>query len=197
MFGTRILRPIIDEFLRVHPDVQIRYLLLDRQVRLTDEGIDVALRIAPLPDSSLIAIKVGEIRRVVAASPHYLEHHPRVRVPEDLAAHECITHGEPMQHEVWSFPPLPGTEKPRNIRVSSRLHVNLIESAVRSAADGHGVVRVLSYQVEQEMRDGRLKIILADAEPSPLPVHLITPEGRLESAKVRAFVDFAVARLRR
>ncbi|HTJ91410.1 MAG TPA: LysR substrate-binding domain-containing protein, partial [Acidocella sp.] len=88
MFGTRILRPVVDEFLRAYPDVQIRYLLLDRQVRLTDEGIDVALRIAPLPDSSLIAIKVGEIRRVVAASPQYLENRPMVRGPEDLAFHE-------------------------------------------------------------------------------------------------------------
>jgi DNA-binding transcriptional LysR family regulator len=197
MFGTRLLRPIIDEFLHAYPDVQVRYLLLDRQVRLTDEGIDVALRIAPLPDSSLIAIKVGEIRRVVAASPHYLESRPMVRVPEDLAVHDCITHGEPLQNEVWNFPPLPGTDKPRNVRVSARLHVNLIESAVRSAADGHGVVRVLSYQIEPEVRDGRLKIILAGAEPDPIPVHLVTPAGRLESAKVRAFVDFAVARLRR
>jgi DNA-binding transcriptional LysR family regulator len=197
MFGTRILRPIVDEFLRAYPDVQIRYLLLDRQVHLTDEGIDVALRIAPLPDSSLIAIKVGEIRRVVAASPQYLENGPMLRGPEDLAFHECITHGEPLQNEVWSFPALPGTEKPRNVRISARLHVNLIESAVRSAVDGHGVVRVLSYQIEPEVHDGRLKIILADAEPDPIPVHLITPAGRLESAKVRAFVDFAVARLRR
>ena len=165
--------------------------------RLTDEGIDVALRIAPLPDSSLIAIKVGEVRRVVAASPSYLASRPPIRVPEDLAAHECITHGEPSQNEIWSFPPLPGMDRLRNIRMSSRLHVNLIESAIGTAADGHGVIRVMSYQVEQEVEDGRLEIVLADAEPDPVPVHLITPAGRLESAKVRAFVDFAVARLRR
>lgn len=165
--------------------------------RLTDEGIDVALRIAPLPNSSLIAIKVGEVRRVVAASPSYLASRPPIRVPEDLAAHECITHGEPSQNEIWSFPPLPGMDRLRNIRMSSRLHVNLIELAIGTAADGHGVIRVMSYQVEQEVEDGRLEIVLADAEPDPVPVHLITPAGRLESAKVRAFVDFAVARLRR
>ena len=85
---------------------------------------------------------------------------------------------------------------PRNVHIVPRLHVNLIESAVRSAADGNGIVRVLSYQIEQEVRDGRLKILLSDAEPDPLPVHLITPDGRLGIAKVRAFMDFAIPRLR-
>jgi DNA-binding transcriptional LysR family regulator len=118
-------------------------------------------------------------------------------IPEGLASHDCITPGEPLQSEIWGFPPRPGAEKLRNIRIFSRLNVNLIESAVRTAADGQGIGRVLSDQIEQEVRDGRLKVILADAEPDPIPVHLITPEGRLESAKVRVFVDFAVALLRR
>jgi DNA-binding transcriptional LysR family regulator len=196
MFGTRILRPIVDEFLGVYADVQVRYLLLDRQVSLTDEGVDVALRIAHLPDSTLIASKVGQIRRVVAASPQYLAGRPPITEPADLARHDCITHGEPTQNALWSFPPKRDAAAPRNVHIVPRLHVNLIESAVRSAAEGHGIVRVLSYQVEQEVRDGRLAILLSDAEPEPLPVHLITPDGRLGVAKVRAFMDFAALRLR-
>jgi DNA-binding transcriptional LysR family regulator len=196
MFGTRILRPIIDEFLAEQEAVQVRYLLLDRIVGLTDEGMDVALRIAHLPDSGLIATKVGEIRRVVAASPGYLAGRPAIREPADLAAHACITHGEAGQSVTWSFPPKAGTSGHRHVRVTPRLHVNLIESAVRSAAEGRGIVHVLSYQIEQEVRDGSLVILLADDEPEPLPVHLVTPDGRLGIAKVRAFVDFAAVRLR-
>jgi DNA-binding transcriptional LysR family regulator len=171
-------------------------LLLDRIVGLTDEGMDVALRIAHLPDSGLIATKVGEIRRVVAASPGYLAGRPAIREPADLAAHACITHGEAGQSVTWSFPPKSGTSGHRHVRVTPRLHVNLIESAVRSAAEGRGIVHVLSYQIEQEVRDGSLVILLADDEPEPLPLHLVTPDGRLGIAKVRAFVDFAAVRLR-
>jgi DNA-binding transcriptional LysR family regulator len=196
MFGLRILRPILDEFLIAYPAVQVRYLLLDRQVSLTDEGVDIALRIAHLPDSSLIASKLGQIRRVVAASPRYLAGRPAITQPADLAQHDCIAHGEPAQSEIWSFPAKRDTAALRNVHIVPRLHVNLIESAVRSAADGHGIIRVLSYQIEQEVRNGQLEILLADAEPAPIPVHLITPDGRLEIAKVRAFMDFAVIRLR-
>jgi DNA-binding transcriptional LysR family regulator len=97
---------------------------------------------------------------------------------------------------VWSFPPRPGASAHRNIRVSRRLSVNAIESAIRSAADGRGVVRVLSYQIEEEVRDRRLVILLEADEPEPLPVHLVMPDGRLGIAKVRAFVDFAAAQLK-
>ena len=196
MFGMRVLRPVIDEFLAAYPTVQVRYLLLDRQLSLTDEGVDIALRIAHLPDSSLIATRLGEIRRVVAASPQYLAARPPIAQPADLSRHDCIAHGEPTQSVIWSFPPKADATALRNVHIMPRLHVNLIESAVHSAADGNGIVRVLSYQIEEEVRDGRLKILLSDAEPAPLPVHLITPDGRLGVAKVRAFMDFAVPRLR-
>jgi DNA-binding transcriptional LysR family regulator len=204
MFGTRVLRPILDAFLAEQPAVQARYLLIDRLVNLADEGIDVALRIAHLPDSGLIATRVGAVRRVVAASPAYLAGRTAIREPADLAHHDCIAHSgasagastEPGQTEVWSFPPRPGAGGHRNIRVSPRLAVNAIESAIRSAADGRGVVRVLSYQIEEEVRDGRLVILLEADEPEPLPVHLVIPDGRLGIAKVRAFVDFAAARLK-
>jgi DNA-binding transcriptional LysR family regulator len=196
MFGTRILRPIVDDFLAAYPSVQVRYLLLDRQVSLTDEGIDIGLRIAHLPESSLIMKPLGSIRRVVAASPGYLANRPPIKVPADLAQHECITHGEPAHSEAWQFPPAAGGTAPRHVRIYPRLHVNLIESAIRTAADGCGIVRVLSYQIAQELLEGRLTILLEDSEPDPIPVQFIVPEGRLGVAKVRAFIDFATPWLR-
>lgn len=196
LFGTRILRPIVDEFLQNNPDVQIRYLLLDRQTNLTEEGIDTALRIAHLPDSGMVAVKVGSVRRVVAAAPSYLKGKPAIRVPSDLKTHACISHFDLGRGNVWTFPPRPGTKAHLNIRIKTRLVVNTIESMVRSAADGHGVVRVLSYQIDQEIRDGQLQILLKSAEPEPVPVHLIAPAGRMDLPKVRAFIDFATIRLK-
>ncbi len=204
MFGTRILRPVVDDFLASQPAVQARYLLIDRVVNLAEEGVDVALRIAHLQDSGLIATRVGEVRRVVAAAPAYLAGRPAITAPADLAAHDCIAHtglgaapdAASGPAEVWSFPPRPGAGGQRHVRVAARLTVNAIDSAIRSAADGRGVVRVLSYQIEQEVLDGRLVILLEDDEPEPLPVHLVMPDGRLGIAKVRAFVDFAAARLK-
>jgi len=196
MFGTRILRPIVSAFLASQPAVQIRYLLLDRLVNLIDEGVDVALRIAHLPDSALIALRVGEVRRVLCAAPSYLARFPAIAEPADLAQHDCIAVAQLSPNEMWSFPPPPGGTIARTVRVKPRLTVNAIEPAVDAAIDGEGIVRVLSYQIEREIRDGRLVVVLRQDEPPPLPVHLVVPEGRLALAKVRAFVDYSVARLR-
>lgn len=193
--GVRILRPILDAFLDAQPAVKINLILLDRPVSLIDEGIDVALRIAHLPDSNLIAIRVGEVRRVVCASPSYLAGRPPINEPGDLAEHQCITLAH-YGHDSWNFPPAAGASAPRHAQIAPRLIVNSIEAAVASAVEGHGVTRVFSYQVAELVRDGRLTLLLADAEPPPLPVHVIAPEGRLSVAKVRAFVDFAVPRLK-
>jgi DNA-binding transcriptional LysR family regulator len=193
--GEDVLRPILDAFLDAHPAVSARLLLLDRPVSLIDEGIDAALRIAHLPDSTLVAVRVGEVRRVVAAAPSYLAQHPRIAEPADLAKHRVVS----MTHfgiESWSFPPVPGSTIARTVQFAPRLIVNSVRAAVASAAEGHGVTRLFSYHVGEEIRSGRLKIVLADAEPAPLPVHIITPEGRLAVPKVRAFVDFALPRLK-
>ncbi|HLZ65930.1 MAG TPA: LysR family transcriptional regulator [Aliidongia sp.] len=194
--GTRILRPILDGFLDHYGSVQARLLLLDRPVHLVDEGIDVALRIAQLPDSSLIAVRLGEVRRVVCAAPAYLRRRPAPTAPEHLVDHDCVSFAQAGEGEVWNFPPAGDAKLARPVRVRPRLTVNTIEAAVGSAIDGHGITRVYSYQVEQEVRDGRLVLLLEDCEPPKLPVHLIVPEGRLAIAKVRAFVDFATPRLR-
>ncbi len=193
--GEDVLRPILDAFLDAHPAVSARLLLLDRPVSLVDEGIDAALRIAHLPDSTLVAVRVGEVRRVVAAAPSYLAQHPRIAEPADLAKHRVVS----MTHfgvDSWSFPPTPGSTTARTVQFAPRLIVNSVRAAVASAAEGHGVTRLFSYHVGEEIRAGRLKIVLADAEPAPLPVHIITPEGRLAVPKVRAFVDFALPRLK-
>ncbi|OWJ56447.1 LysR family transcriptional regulator [Inquilinus limosus] len=193
--GEDVLRPILDAFLDAYPAVSARLLLLDRPVSLIDEGIDAALRIAHLPDSTLVAVRVGEVRRVVAAAPAYLAQHPRIEQPADLARHRIVS----MTHfgiDSWSFPPAPGSTSARTVQFAPRLIVNSVRAAVASAAEGHGVTRLFSYHVGEEVQAGRLKVVLTDAEPAPLPVHIITPEGRLSVPKVRAFVDFALPRLK-
>ncbi len=196
MFGTHILRPIIGAFLKAHPDVQIRLLLLDQMINLIDEGVDVALRIAALPDSAMIALHVGDVRRVLCASPDYLAHKPPITAPADLSDHDCIAIAQLSPNEIWSFPPVPGQRMNRSVRMRPRLMVNADQAAVDAAVDGEGVLRIMSYKIDQHVREGRLVILLPEDELPPLPAHLVIPEGRLASAKVRAFVDFAAARLR-
>lgn len=193
--GETILRPIADAFMNETPGVNIRLHLFDRPSALIDEGIDLALRIAHLPDSSLVAIRVGEIRRVVLAAPDYLDRAPPMTEPADLAKHEIIA----MTHfglESWSFPPLEGSAVPRVVAFTPRFIVNSIRGAVASAVSGRGVTRMFSYHAADEIRDGTLRIVLAADEHEPLPVHLISPQGRLQTPKVRAFADFAVPRLK-
>ena len=193
--GRRLLRPILDAFLDEQPAVKARLLLLDRTVSLIDEGIDVGLRIAHLPESTMVAIRIGQVRKVLCAAPAYLDKHPPLETPADLAEHRCIQMTW-FGQDAWSFPPAPGTNAQRHITFEPRLIVNTVEAAVESVLEGHGVTRVLSYQIADEVRAGRLRIVLADAEPPPLPVHLIMPEGRLSMPKVRAFVEFATPRLK-
>ncbi|SAK47690.1 LysR family transcriptional regulator [Caballeronia pedi] len=194
--GEDFLRPMLDDFIARFPAVSVRLQMLDRPVSLIDEGIDVALRIAHLSDSTLIAIPVGEVRRVVAASPRYLSTHPRIAQPADLAQHQIIS----MTHfglDSWSFPTSTGSTIPQVVQFTPRLIVNTVRAAVASAVDGHGLTRLFSYHVAREVKDRTLQIVLPDSEHAPLPVHLLTPHGRLSVPKVRAFVDFATPRLRR
>jgi DNA-binding transcriptional LysR family regulator len=194
--GTRLLRPLVDAFLDEQPQVQVRMLLLDRVVSLLDEGVDLALRIAHLPDSSLIALRIGSVRQVVCAAPSYLARHGVPQEPGDLAGHRCIAQIHPLAGELWTFPPMAEGGRPRQVKVRPRLMASSVEAAIASAADGHGLVRPLCYQVADEVRSGRLKLVLTDCEPELLPVHLVAPEGRLSVAKVRAFADFALPKLK-
>jgi DNA-binding transcriptional LysR family regulator len=193
--GEELLRPILDAFMEAYPTVNIRLYLLDRPVNLIDEGMDLALRIQHLADSSLVAHRVGDVRKVIAASPRYLARHPCIDEPADLVKHQIIA----MTHfglDAWSFPPLEGSSVMRSISFAPRFVVNSVRGAISSAVDGHGVVRLFSYHIASEIKEGRLRVVLANAESNPIPVHLVSPYGRLSVPKVRAFVDFALPRLR-
>ncbi|GLQ88807.1 LysR family transcriptional regulator [Dyella flagellata] len=193
--GVELLRPIVDAFMEQYPTVSVRMYLLERPVNLIDEGMDLALRITHLPDSTLVAHRVGEVRRVIVASPRYLATHPRIDEPGDLSKHPVIA----LQHsgvESWTFPPLEGSSVPRVVPVAPRLIVNNVRATIASTVEGHGVTRLLSYHVAEEIKQGLLRIVLADAEQAPIPVHVVAPYGRLSVPKVRAFVDFALPRLR-
>lgn len=194
--GEEVVQPILSDFLDVHPAVSARLLLLDRPVNLIDEGVDIALRIGHLPDSSLIATRLGgDVRRVVVGSPRYLAAHPRIDEPADLAKHQIVAFTN-FGLDSWNFTPAPGGSIPRTVQFTPRCTVNTVRAAVALAVAGRGLTRLYSYHVAEYVRDGRLKIVLPDAEHPPLPVHLVTPQGRMSVPKVRAFVDFAVPRLR-
>jgi DNA-binding transcriptional LysR family regulator len=193
-FGRLHVRPLVDAFLDAHAEVRARLLLLDRVVSLIDEGLDVAIRIGHMPDSSLVAVKVGEVRRVVCASPEYLARHKRPRAPSDLSRHECISFSGLAPTETWAFGSRRG--RARQVRIRPRLSVNTADAAIGSALDSRGVTRVLSYQIAAELRERRLVELLAGCAPSPVPVHVVYAAASGHDPKVRAFVDLAVAKLR-
>jgi DNA-binding transcriptional LysR family regulator len=193
--GVEFLRAIVDDFMEEYPTVNVRLYRLDRPVNLIDKGIDLALRISHLADWTLVADPVGDVRRVVVASPHYLSKHPRIVEPADLGKHQIIA----MTHfglDSWRFPPAAASSVPRAVPFTPRFVVNSVRAAASSAVDAHGVTRLFSYHVAAEIKEGLLRVILADAEHSPIPVHLVSPHGRLSVPKVRAFVGFALPRLR-
>jgi DNA-binding transcriptional LysR family regulator len=196
-FGRLYVRPLVDAFLERYPSVQVRLLLLDRVVNLIEEGMDVAVRIGHLPDSGLIAIKVGEVRRLLCASPGYFARRKAPRVPMDLKSHDCISFNAMTPSDVWIFAHGAKENASTQVRVFPRLTVTEAQAAIGAALDGHGVTRVLSYQVERELKAGRLEVILEDFEPTPWPVNVIYPEARLSAAKVRAFADLVVPGLRK
>ena len=192
LFGSRHIAPLLFEFLDRHPQLQARALFTNRLVHLVDEGFDVALRIAVLPDSSLTAVSVGHMRAVVVASPAYLRRHGVPRHPADLKSHRAIGFTIEGQDRVaWNFNGTRATPPP-----GERLVVNANEVKVAAAVAGQGLARALAYQVTDEVRDGRLRVVLKEHEPPPVPVHLVYPAGRVAAAKVREFVRFAGERLR-
>lgn len=194
VFGHLHLVPVAAAFLERHPEVDIQLRLGDRNVNLIEEHVDVALRIGALPDSSLVATQVGAIRRVVCASPDYLERFGSPRSLDELAAHRGITFDGLEAATAWTFG-ADGGEK-RQVPVHSRMTVSTADAAIAAAALGLGLTRVLSYQVADALRDGRLVRLLVDHEPPAVPASLIYPgQGRLPM-KTRAFIDFATGLLR-
>jgi len=191
-FGRSYIAPLLFEFLDRHPQLQARAVFTNRLVHLIEEGFDVALRIALLPDSGLTAVPVGQMRRVMVASPHYLKRHGVPREPADIKQHRAIGfHTEGHDRSRWVF----GTGRARGAP-RERLVVNANEVAVAAAVAGHGLALALSYQVCDEVRDGRLRVVMREHEPPLVPVHLVYPAGRAAAAKVRGFVNYAAEQLR-
>jgi DNA-binding transcriptional LysR family regulator len=193
-FGRRHVAPLAIGFLAAFPETQIELVLNDRNLDLIDEGLDVAVRIGPLADSSQVARRVGEVRRVLVASPAYLAARGTPKKPADLAAHDTILGSARAEASEWRF----GAAKSTTVvRLSPRLLCNDIEARLVAVRAAQGIARVLSYQVSEELEAGALVRLLAGFEPPPLPVHLVAPSGSHKAPKVRAFLDHAAERLGR
>jgi len=187
LFGRLHVLPVVRAFMAQYPDVTARMMLLDRPVDLVEEGLDVAIRIGPLPDSSAIATRLGALRRVMVASPDYLERRGVPASLHDLATHDIVMFGGLGR---WEF-------REGAVRLTPRLSVTTAEAAIDAAAAGAGITRVLSYQAVDALKRSRVVQVLAAMESEETPVHLLYPAGAHPPPKLRAFVDFAVPRLRR
>jgi len=190
LFGRMHVVPIILDFLERYPDISTRLLFRDSLVDLIGDAFDVAIRIAHLPDSSLRAIQVGSVRRVVCASRAYLAAHGTPQTPDELSQHETIAFSASAEPAEWTF------AAGRTVTPAARFTVSGSDVAIAAAVAGRGITRVLSYQIASEVRAGKLEIILAEFEPPPLPINVVYAEGLRAAARVRTFVDFAVDRLR-
>jgi len=193
VFGRRHVLPIALEFLADNPEITLRLFLADRQINLIEEHVDIAVRIGHLEDSGLIATRVGAVRRVICASPGYLARRGTPRRPEDLKNHDGITfRGFPIAPE-WRY----RKDGPAfAVEPKTRLAVNTTEAAVDAALAGLGIIRVLSYQVTDELRSGALQSVLEEFAPEPLPVSLVYADAGLQPPKVRTFLDWTVPKLR-
>jgi DNA-binding transcriptional LysR family regulator len=188
LFGRLHVAPLMSTYLSRHPAVTGELTLSDRNVNLVEDGIDVAVRIGVLADSSLYARKLGETRRVVVAAPKYLARRKPPRDPADLATHAIVHFSGVRPQPEWTFL---RDGQPVHITLTPVFTTNSADAAVAHAERGGGLTLVLAYQVADALRAGRLRIILPEFEPPPLPIQLVYPSTRLLSAKVRAFVDLA------
>ena len=193
VFGRLHVLPIVTAFLAAFHDINIRLVLADRMVNLLEEHADLAVRIGALADSALVATRVGSIRRVTCGSPAYLAAHGAPQHPRDLAAHSCVTFETLMSPTFWSFTAGRDTVP---VTVRSRLVVSTAEAAIDAAIAGTGITRVLSYQVADAVKAGKLVVVLTQYEPPRSPVSLVTNGQGLLPQKLRAFLDFAAPLLR-
>jgi DNA-binding transcriptional LysR family regulator len=193
VFGRLHVLPVLLEFLNTYPEIDVRLTLADHVVNLQEDHVDLAVRIGELPDSSLVAMRVGSIGRVVCGSPAYFAERGTPKRPNELSKHDCITFNGLTSPEAWIFLSGKGTI---SVAVHSRLIVNTAEAAIDAAITGLGITRVLSYQVADALRTGALLLALREFEPPPVPVSLVhAGQGRL-ALKLRAILDFAAPRLR-
>lgn len=193
LFGRKIVTPALLGLMEIYPDISLSTLFVDRVVHLQDEGVDVAVRIAHLPDSSLMAVRVGSVRRIMVASPEYLERRGRPETPEDLDEHDLIHFASSVEASGW---PLQSGGKTNLIKVVSRIRTNTADVAIAAACAGRGITRVLSYQAADEVAAGLLVPVMTKFNPPDVPVHVVHKEVHHVSARVRAVVDHLVGELR-
>ena len=194
LFGRMFVTPILGDFLDQYPQVNATTLFVDRVVNLMDEGLDIAIRIGNLPDSSLIAVRCGTVRRVMFASPDYIKRHGLPLHPEELSGHRLI---QPTALSASDELTYLEEGVPRSVRINPRIRMNTNDAVIEMALNGWGISRLLSYQVAPYLADGRLLAILEEYELPEMPIHIVHQEGRMVSAKIRAFVDYMAERLRR
>jgi DNA-binding transcriptional LysR family regulator len=188
-FGRLHVSPVMTAYLKRYPEVSSELRLEDRMVSLVEDGVDLAVRIGQLPDSSLVARQVGAMRRIVVASPAYLKAHGEPKTPGALALHQIIQFGASAATADWVFGK-DGDEV--RINVTPRLTTNVADAAIQYAEAGGGLTRVLAYQAAGAVKRGRLRVVLQKFEQGVLPIHIVYPTSRLLSAKVRAFIDLVV-----
>jgi DNA-binding transcriptional LysR family regulator len=194
LFGRLHVLPIVTEFLDRFPDVRVALTLIDRPVDLVEEGLDVAVRIGALAESSAVATRVGAVRRIVVASPDYLAQRGTPQVPADLQAHAVVAFSGIAGVEHWVFRVAAGDA---SVAIRPRLVVTTAEAAIDAAKAGFGITRVLSYQAAEDVARGSLLRVLPAYEGDDVPIHLVYPGGRHPPPKLRAFLDFTMPRLRR
>lgn len=190
-FSRLILVPLAADFLKDHPEITLNVLAMDRVVQLIDEHVDIGIRLGTLTDSSLYAVKVGEIELVTVASPDYLERKGRPNRPEDLADHDAVSYASMKNQWIYSH-----NGRTVEARPNIRLRANTAAVAVGAAVDGIGVTRMVTYQLADQLRSGKLAPILSDTDPVAAPVHLVYVRQGLLPLKVRAFLDWMAPRLR-
>jgi DNA-binding transcriptional LysR family regulator len=185
-FGRLHVSPLMPAYLQRYPDVSAELRLQDRIVNLVEDGVDLAVRIGVLADSSLVARHVGEMRRIVVASPDYLKRKGTPKMPAEVAGHQTIQFGGGAAAGEWRF-----VEEGRDVRLNltPRFASNSSDAVVHYAEQGGGLTRVLAYQAADSLKRGSLRIVLQQFEQPPLPIHIVYPTSRLLSAKVRAFID--------
>jgi DNA-binding transcriptional LysR family regulator len=193
LFGRIYVMPGIVDYLQRFPATEVSALFVDRVVNLLEEGVDVALRIGELGDSSFKALRVGSVRRVLCASPDYIARHGPPVHPEALVNHPIIVPANLGANIEWRFMQ---DGKPLSVRIKPRLSVTSNDSAIEAAVRGLGITRVMSYQVAHELESGKLKILLSKYEAAPVPIHILHREGRYAATKIRSFIDLMAERLR-
>lgn len=195
LFGQLHVLPVVADFLAQYPEIDVRLLLADRNVHLVDDHIDMAVRIGALPDSSLVATRIGAMRMVVCASPALLAARGVPQVPEDLARLPCVALEGPLSASEWRFH-APGSGQVQTVPIHPRLSVTSADAAARAAVRGVGIARLLHYQVAEALAAGTLRTVLEAFEPAPAPVSLVHASRGFMPLKMRSFLDFAAPRLR-